>query len=807
MTAIPMPLHEHEIQMALEVARGLARVGIPLFVAPPCLGSACVPQCVAHTGGKGTETGWHLPGKWDKTIADASVVDKWRPGWALCAVGGVVADFIDVDPRHGGAETAARLSAEGRWPYSYGRQATPSGGTHDLIAPLHVGTAAPIGKGTPAECPGVDLRGGRPDGEGRGFIFLAPTVRRSKNDGVPRSYRWLSFPDLNALTTYRGSDRSGYGLAALLGVPKRAKTDHRANHDTFFERSGLFTPAQADARIKNRLDSVTLHAMRGWEGFRDTLMAASYEIGGFVGAGHLTYEQAEQALRQAICFASQPGAEIAPNEKDEKWIQQGLDDGSRSPWKIEEIPPRPLAVREVEREQLDAEVGSGPPAKEPKKKGKEPRRLPLIPDRVWEQRSWLRAIRDRAQETTAVPDATLGAALAIYASAVPHNVKIRTGIKGDLGASLLVGVVSGSGLGKSSGWDLARREFSPLDAPTPKANPTGEGIAEELMGWVSKDVLDPSSGDVKKVKEHVQVGHNALFTIGEGEAMNVAMERSGSMLGPTLRLLFSDEALGTATASIERHRNIPAGSYSIGVVALYQEPTAMRIVNDTDTGMAQRVLWFSGHSPSAAPTGMDQAYRFVSPHITGLDQEEGPDGSPQYILKVEASITERLRAEDAAKRDGYSLGDVNRDSQKPVLVAKIAALACLIEGRTLITKADWQLAEELYMASRAIQDELIEFAEEQDRAKRQEVAAKAGEADHIRKTFRAEVEKVAAAFTRKVRNLGRLVSRRDLHNAVSVRRRAYMAEALEMAVLEKGWLKEIDGKFELGPVGLPDHLM
>lgn len=795
MTAIPMPLHEHEIQMALEVARAMARAGVPLFVAPPCLGASCNARCIHETKGQGSDTGYHLPSKWEKAVADPGVVERWKPGWALAAVGGAAADFIDVDPRHGGAETAARLSAEGRWPYSYGRQATPSGGTHELIAPLHVGTAQPIGKGTPAECPGVDLRGGRPDGGGRGFIFLAPTVRRSKNDGIPRSYRWLSFPDLNALMTYGQSDRSGYGLAALMGVPKKAKTDRRANHDTFFERSGLFTPAQADKRIRERLDSVTHHAMRGWDGFRDTLRDASYDIGGFVGAGHLTYGQAEQALCQAICFASQPGAEIAPNEKDELWIKQGLEDGSGHPWQIEEIPQRPLEVRQAQRE---AEEDSA------KKKIKGPRRLPLIGDQVWERRSWLRAIRDRARETTAVPDATLGAALAIYSSAVPHNVKIRTGIKGDLGASLLVGVVSGSGLGKSSGWDLARREFAPVDAPTPKANPTGEGIAEELMGWVSKDVLDPASGDVKKVKEHVQVGHNALFTIGEGEAMNVAMERSGSLLGPTLRLLFSDEALGTATASVERHRNIPAGSYSIGVVALYQEPTAMRIINDTDTGMAQRVLWFSGHSPSAAPTGMGQAHRFVSPNITGLVQEEGPDGSPQYVLKVEPSITERLRTEDAAKRDGYSLGDVNRDSQKPVLVAKIAALSCLIEGRTLVTEADWQLAEELYGASRAIQDELIEFAEEQDRAKRREVAAKAGEADSIRKAFHVEVEKVAASMTRKIRDLKRAMSKRELHNALSARQRTYMAESLEFAILQECWLKEIDGKFELGAVGLPE---
>lgn len=794
MTAIPLPLHEHEIATALEVARAMARVGVPIFVAPPCGIDKCHARCVAQNKGLGTDTGYHLPQGWERTVASEKSIDAWQPGWALCAVGGHVVDFVDVDVKDGGDRTAAALSAAGKWPYSYGRQATPSGGFHELVAPLRVGSANPIGKGTSQPCIGVDLRGGRPDGEGRGFIFIAPTVRRSKTDGVPRGYRWLNFPDLNSLMTYGQSDRSGFGLAALAAVPKKAKTS-RADHDSFFERSGTFTPDQANLRIRTRLDSVTYHARWGWTGFRDTLMSAAYEIGGFVGAGYLNYSDAEQALRQAINYAGH-----GTNNKDELWIRQGLEDGASKPWRIEQPMPVPLEVRAAQREADEADSEGGK-----KKRGKGPRRLPLIPEEVWARRSWLRAIRDRAHETTAVPDATLGSALAIYASALPHNVKIRTGIKSDLGLSLITGVVSGSGLGKSSGWDLARREFSPSDAPVVKANPTGEGIAEELMGWVKKDVVDPSSGDVKTVKEHVQVTHNALFTFGEGEAVNVGLERNGSMLGPTLRLLFSDEALGTATASVERHRNIPAGSYSMGVVALFQEQTAMKIIEDTATGMAQRVLWFSGHSPSAATTGMRQAHRLVTPNITGLAQEEGPGGEAQYILTVEPSITERLRAEDAAKRDGYSLGDVNRDSQRPVLVAKVAALACLIEGRTLVTEDDWQLADALYSASRAIQDELIEFAEEQDRAKRQEAAVKAGEADSIRKAFNTQVEKVAASMTRKVRDLRRSLSKRELHNSLSKRQRTYIVEALEFAIFDRCWLKEVDEKFELGVAELPEE--
>jgi hypothetical protein len=288
--------------------------------------------------------------------------------------------------------------------------------------------------------------------------------------------------------------------------------------------------------------------------------------------------------------------------------------------------------------------------------------------------------------------------------------------------------------------------------------------------------------------------------------MNVTMERSGATLGPTLRQVFSDEDLGTTTASEERHRDIPGGSYTMGVVVLYQETTAMKIINDTDTGTAQRFLWFAGHSPSAPPTGLTEVPRMTSPGVTALPREERADGTSSYVLSVEPAITERLRAEDAAKRNAYSLGDANRDSQRPAVVAKVAALACLIEGRTLVTQDDWELAEEIYASSRAVQDELIELAEEQDRSKRREAAAKAGEADHVRKSFRTEVAKVAVSIVKKARKAGRPITKREITQVINSKKRAYIPEALEMAVLETGWLEEDGDNFKLGRETLPTSL-
>ena len=96
---------------ALDIAREMARVGIPLFVAPP---------------NPAKPSGFDLPLHWEATEADPRAVDAWRPGYALCAVGGLACDFLDTDPRNGGTASRESLQSAGAWPRSYGRQATPS---------------------------------------------------------------------------------------------------------------------------------------------------------------------------------------------------------------------------------------------------------------------------------------------------------------------------------------------------------------------------------------------------------------------------------------------------------------------------------------------------------------------------------------------------------------------------------------------------------------------------------------------------------------------------------------------------------
>lgn len=185
---------------ALDVAAELVRCGVPVFAAP------------ADTG---TPSGFALPRGWDRTdITQAwRAIEAWRPGWALCAVMGHALDLVDFDPHNGtpGEEFTA-------WPHAYGVAATPSGGQHMFVAALRVGSRDGI-------LPGVDVKGGRPDGSGRGFAFIAPTVRVSKVDGSQRAYQWIRGPDAHEVSQMAHVDASGAALAELVRSKLSASTN------------------------------------------------------------------------------------------------------------------------------------------------------------------------------------------------------------------------------------------------------------------------------------------------------------------------------------------------------------------------------------------------------------------------------------------------------------------------------------------------------------------------------------------------------------------------------------------------------
>jgi hypothetical protein len=195
----------------LDIARVLAAAGARFFCAYPD------PEGKTESG---RQTGYRLPTGWEETRG--AYIDAWKPGLALCMVTGHVLDAVDEDPRNGGD----LASLNGVMPTVYAQAATPSGGTHSLIASLGV---------RKAKKNGIDVQAGDKDGNGRGFVFVAPTVRRSKVTGELVAYRWTSPPDPAQLKSL-ASDKSGAKLAQLV----RSWRAPQATTGSLFQQPGTW---------------------------------------------------------------------------------------------------------------------------------------------------------------------------------------------------------------------------------------------------------------------------------------------------------------------------------------------------------------------------------------------------------------------------------------------------------------------------------------------------------------------------------------------------------------------------------------
>lgn len=304
-------VHDLTIEQAtaLSVAKELARAGVPIFVAEPD------PAGKGHNG-----TGFWLPAGWERTVADPAIADTWRPGMALCAVMGCGLDLLDFDLRNG----ASVASLNGSTPTSYGVAATPSGGAHSFIKSLHVGSRDNI-------FPGIDVKGGLPDGSSRGFAFLAPTVRKSKATGEMVAYRWVETPDLARLAQ-AAEEQSGAILAALIREVRSGGV-RKVDGPGWWRKFVTDDEPQSEKAARNAI-KVKLTAVREWTvssgaGFRLILLAAAFTLGGYVGGGYLEEDEAREQLRAAV-------REVwtDTNEDDELWIDQGLADGQIQPFYV-----------------------------------------------------------------------------------------------------------------------------------------------------------------------------------------------------------------------------------------------------------------------------------------------------------------------------------------------------------------------------------------------------------------------------------------------------------------------------------------
>lgn len=208
-----------EAEAGLDAARELVRLGCPVGVATPALDQRGEWWQSGGVGG----TGYWIPKDWEHTPAALTTLNRYRRGDALFMVTGHGLDVLDIDPRNGGDNDLAELERLGLVPPSLARAATPSGGEHRFLAPFGV---------RKTKRGGLDLQAGV-GGQGHGFVFIAPTVRRSKADGQVRLYRWTEPLPEYARVGFPGDSEAALVAWFKESAPNTSNADeHHWNGDT-----------------------------------------------------------------------------------------------------------------------------------------------------------------------------------------------------------------------------------------------------------------------------------------------------------------------------------------------------------------------------------------------------------------------------------------------------------------------------------------------------------------------------------------------------------------------------------------------
>ncbi|MGW3144877.1 hypothetical protein ACWDG1_09380 [Streptomyces sp. NPDC001177] len=449
-------------------------------------------------------------------------------------------------------------------------------------------------------------------------------------------------------------------------------------------------------------------------------------------------------------------------------------------------PPRPEAPREDMW---------GPDEEEPE--DEEPddtantARPGLLPEHFWNARPVFQHIRQAAHSQGCSGDTVLYSTLARMSAMVSHHIRAVTGIGGRASLNVFAAMVGTSGAGKSISAGCVRDLMHAADDDFRDGLPigSGEGIAETFMGSVEEPTGElhqkgPYKGDPVMAKVRKQVRHNAFFYVDEGQTMAKLAERSGSILGETLRRAAIGEALGQTNASEERTRYIAPGSYSLGLLAGFQPSIATVLLADAHTGTPQRFFWGWADDPTI-PDNPPPWPGPIEPH-PGRIRPDGP-----VDVEFPVSIKQMLWRE----RVGRGRGEIEvaeLDGHAGLMKVKLAALFALLDGRMAATEDDWALAEIVWQSSCQVRDSLVRRAEREAALEQQRKTDAKVEIElrsHVaKKGADLTLERVARLVHRHAAQVGG-VTYGGLKKALASRDRAIAEKAVDLAVA-RGWVFE-----------------
>lgn len=351
-----------------------------------------------------------------------------------------------------------------------------------------------------------------------------------------------------------------------------------------------------------------------------------------------------------------------------------------------------------------------------------------IPPEIYEERDVLRRVRAAAHHRGRPPDPVLLVVLARVAAITPPTFELPAIVGSPMPLTLLVVIVSDSGIGKTGTVSIGRELLPIPDARIDNVVDgvpigSGEGVVESYHD-VRQVTTKDSQGRERTKKERIRAYDGIVTYLDEGESLAALGSRQGATLLPTLRTMFSGGLIGQANASRERRRIVEAGSYAAGFVVGIQSERAGPLLADVGGGTPQRFVWAHATDPTI-PAPEDRPRRWPG----GIDwaPPDPPMRGGRTALAVDDTIVAEIQAADHDRATGAVRPDP-LDSHAGLVRLKLAGCLALLDHenrdgntRLHITRDDWRIAGAIQTASDAARDDARRAVDEVTR--QQEEAA------------------------------------------------------------------------------------
>jgi hypothetical protein len=451
------------------------------------------------------------------------------------------------------------------------------------------------------------------------------------------------------------------------------------------------------------------------------------------------YEQV--GLRRQGCITLKP--------VDVWMVENGITDRSRASSEIRKMMPQ--VPRETSIASL---VAHRPPAEGGTAGDREPgSTVPggtglNLSDEFWEQREWLRAVRQAAHNRLISADAVLGALITRFATVIPPQYRIPPIVGAHSTFDHISVIVGQSGAGKSAAMAVARelylgpqqRKDIVWDIPVP----SGEGLVSKYFELVTEE------RDGKKVLVNTKTKTAVHFSIDEAMSLvSAGKGRTGATIGSVLCTAWSGGDPGQSNASGDRDRQgMKPFTFRMAGLAGVQMALGHHLLDETwvNQGLSGRLVFFAGEDPCVPDPHTDDIPDFPD----RLDFEVPP--TLNIELTYDAQIVSEVRKAHWLRTTGQVIEDAV-DGHQRLIRLKLSGIMALMDGRTHVSASDWELAEQIQSSSRRIRSVMMEHRRQQDRDEGhrraeaqgyyQEVAAEAAREQRVERCKKAIVRALA----------------------------------------------------------------